>query len=181
MANSSKARKAVIRWSLGAILLADLGLLGYNVFRQPPPREAQLADERQLQAQEVRLRDDVKRAQGFRDRLPEVGRQADLFYTTELRPAASGYSGIVADLNGIAKEAGLRTNGLSFTQKEVGNRGIVEVQITGTVEGAYPNLVSFINGMERSKSFYVLESLELASSTGSELRMNLRLRTYFRT
>jgi Tfp pilus assembly protein PilO len=181
MASLSRNRKSIIRWSVVAILAADLGLLGYNVFRQAPTAEAQRADELQLDAQRVRLRDDVKRAQGFRDRLPEVGRQGDIFYNTELRPAASGYSGIVSDLNGIAKEAGLRTNGLSFTQKEVGNRGIMEIQITGTVEGAYPNLVSFINGLERSNSFYVLESLELASSSGSELRMNLRLRTYFRT
>jgi Tfp pilus assembly protein PilO len=181
MANVSRNRRNITRWSLLAILAVDLGLLGYNVLRQAPNPEVQRADEQQLQAQQVRLRDDVKRAQGFRDRLPEVGREGKLFYDTELRPAARGYSGIVSDLNGIAKEAGLHTNGLSFTQKEVGNHGIMEIQITGTVEGAYPNLVSFINGLERSNSFYVLESLELASSSGSELRMNLRLRTYFRT
>jgi Tfp pilus assembly protein PilO len=181
MATSSQNRKRIIRWSVVALLAADLGLLGYNLLRQAPTRDAQIADE----AQQIRLRtaiaDDVKRAQGFKDGLPEVRSQGDSFYNTEIRPAESGYSGIVADLNGIAKAAGLRTNGLSFSQKEVGNRGIMEIQITGTVEGAYPNLVTFINGLERSSSFYVLESLELAGSSGTGLRMNLRLRTYFRT
>jgi hypothetical protein len=41
--------------------------------------------------------------------------------------------------------------------------------------------VRFINGLERSKNFYVLDGLSLAAGSGGNLRLNLRLRTYFRT
>jgi Tfp pilus assembly protein PilO len=164
-----------------AILIVDLVLLGYRTFRRAPGAETQHQEELQMQAAQVLLAKDVHRVAAIRDHLPEVRRQCDDFFSKELRPASSGYSGIVADLNSIAHEAGLRTGDLRFTQREVGNRGITEIEMSGTVTGAYPNLVSFINGLERSGSFYVLESLELASSTGSELRMNVRLKTYFRT
>jgi hypothetical protein len=49
------------------------------------------------------------------------------------------------------------------------------------MQGAYPSLVSFINGLERSKSFYLLDSLSLDSSTDGLLKLNLELRTYFRS
>jgi len=176
----SQQRKRTVRWIISAILAIDVFLLGYNVLRQTPGPGAQRQEELLMQAQVVRLRQDVEQAQHVRDHLGDVQRECDEFFSSELRPASSGYSSIVADLNGIAKEAGLRTSGLTFTQHDIGNRGIEEIEIAGTVEGAYPNLVTFINGLERSHSFYVLESLELASSTGSELRMNLRLKTYFR-
>ncbi len=181
MATLSKRRKIVTRWIVAAILAADLGLLGYDVYRQAPTDAAQTQEENRVRAGLNRLREDVKQADSIREYLPEIRKQYDGFFTNELRPAATGYSSIVADLNSIGKEAGLRLNGLSFTQRDVGDRGVTEIQITGAVEGAYPNLVSFINGLERSNSFYVLEGLELASSTGGELRMNLKLKTYFRS
>lgn len=181
MSPLTRGRKNVIRWAVSGVLVVDLVLLGYNVFRETPGAAAQHAEELQLQVKQVLLAKDVRRAQAIRDHLPEVRRQYEEFFTKELRPAATGYSEIVADLNGIAREAGLRTGGLTFAQHEVSNRGVMEISISGTVEGAYPNLVSFINGLERSSSFYALESLELASSSGSALRMNVRLRTYFRT
>ena len=54
--------------------------------------------------------------------------------------------------------------------------------MSATVEGAYPGLVKFINGLERSQNFYLLDSLALASGMGGTgVRLNLQLRTYFRS
>ena len=38
----------------------------------------------------------------------------------------------------------------------------------------------FINALERSDSFYILDRLALAASTNGQVRLNLQLRTYFR-
>jgi hypothetical protein len=49
------------------------------------------------------------------------------------------------------------------------------------VNGDYPSVVRFINGLERSNNFYVLDGLQLAESTAGNVKLNLRLRTYFRS
>jgi Tfp pilus assembly protein PilO len=181
MAALASRRKSVVRWIVALVLAVDCALLAYNTFRQVPTADQQRQVENEVGADLVRIREDVKAAQNIHDHLGDVRKQSDDFFQRELRPAAKGYSGIDGDLNGVAREAGLHLSGLNFTQREIADRGVEEIEISGNVEGAYPNLVSFINGLERSESFYVLESLELASASGSELRMNIRLKTYFRT
>lgn len=58
----------------------------------------------------------------------------------------------------------------------------MELEIATAVEGDYDSLVQFLNKLEHSDNFYVLDGLSLNSSTGSgKLRLNLQLRTYFRT
>src|SRR5713101_1417251 len=179
MNRNAQRRKIAIRWALAVVLVVDAGLVFVNW-------RASAADPRALQQQlkdAKRQRDlldaDVRRAQEIEKRLPEVKHECDQFFTDELREASSGYSSIVGDLGGIAKSAGLRTDSITFRQHELANRGVVEVATT--VEGDYPSLVSFINGLERSHNFYLLDSLQLASSTGGSLKLNLQLRTYFRS
>ncbi len=180
MSRSSQRRNNLIRWALGVLLAIDLALLlvNWRAAASPHARATQL---HRLRAQHDLLAADVRRAAAIRERLPEVQREYEQFFAKELRPASSGYSSIVADLGAIAKEAGLRTNAVTFRQRDLANRGVVEIAVVTTVEGDYPTLVSFINGLERSDNFYLLDSLSLASNVGGSLKLNLQLRTYFRS
>ena len=173
--------KSIIRWALAVVLLLDVALLVVNWRASAAdPRELQ----RQLQAVK-RQRDlyaaDVDRAKAIRQSMPAVQRQGNEFFSQELRQASTGYSSIAADLGAIAKEAGLQTSNMTFRQREILNRGVIEVEVAAVVEGDYPRVVRFINGLERSRNFYVLDNLMLASSTGGSLKLNLQLRTYFRS
>ncbi len=173
-------RKNLIRWTLGVVLALDLVLLLVYLRPGASPQE-QKNEELRLQRQHDLLAADVRRAMEIKQRLPQVLRECDEFFAKELRPAATGYSSIVADLGALTQKAGLRTNAITFRQHDIANRGVVEVEVTATVEGDYPSLVSFINGLERSANFYLLNSLQLASSSGGGLKLNLQLRTYFRS
>jgi hypothetical protein len=60
---------------------------------------------------------------------------------------------------------------------------LTEVDVTATVNGDYPSVVRFINGLQRSEKFYILDDLTLASAAqnpAAPLRVNLHLKTYFR-
>ena len=176
----SRIRKNVVRGVVAVMILADVALLAWNL-RPSPEALARRMQEQQLQFLSDRLARDVTHAAQVRVSLPEVQRQCDEFYTHELSEVATGYSGVVSDLGAVAKKAGLRTGSISFTQKAVGGRGIMEVEVSMTVDGSYLSVVNFVNGLERSANFYVLESLSLGSSTGGLLKLNLKLRTYFRS
>jgi len=55
------------------------------------------------------------------------------------------------------------------------------VDIGESIEGSYPSVVQFLDGLEHSHSFYVLDGLSLSSSRQSTLKLSLQLRTFFRS
>jgi hypothetical protein len=75
----------------------------------------------------------------------------------------------------------LRSDSITFHQLNPDARGLVQIDIATAVEGDYDGLIQFLNKLEHSENFYVLDSLALASSSAGKLRLNLQLRTYFRT
>lgn len=171
--------KTWTRWALGLLLAMDAALLFINW--RNGGAEAQAQNLRALKYQYAVMSKDVRHAQDIEKRLPQIQEQCDAFFKEQLSPAAGGYSAVVADLGRIAEKAGLRTSGVSYNQQPVTDRGVIEVEIAATVEGDYPSLVRFINGLERSDSFYLLDKLVLASSTGGGIKLAFELRTYFRS
>ena len=81
----------------------------------------------------------------------------------------------------MSRSAGLRSDTISFHQHTPDARGLMQVDIATAVEGDYDSLVQFLDKLERSDNFYVLDSLALASGTVGKIRLNVQLRTYFRT
>jgi hypothetical protein len=184
MSRTNQHWKKWIRWGLGVVLVVDVLLLFATWRAANRGQEEQVKQRDSLRKQHALLLEDVTRARAIRERLPKVQGECDKFIRERLRAASGGYSVVLADLGHIAGSAGLRTSTLSFRQAQQGGRrgprDIVEVGVTAAVEGDYASLVRFINGLERSPNFYLLDSLALGSTTGGVIRLNLELRTYFR-
>lgn len=178
----NRKAKLYVRIGLGVLVAVDLALifLAWRASSNTP--ESQRAREAGLLAERRMLAADVHRAQIIRSHLAQVGKQSVEFYAKDLPPGQTGYAVIVGDLGEIAGQAGLRTSVVGYRQKEIRDRGVTEVQVTAAVEGDYNGLIKLINGLERSKNFYVLENLALSSgSSGNDLKLSLSLRTYFRS
>jgi hypothetical protein len=173
-------RKAIVRWGLLIILALDVILAGVNYKLDQSPHVAPGAL-KQLDMQEKSYRADNTRLDKFRAELPADEKQWDEFFTTHFRPAGAGYSAVSEDLGQLSRAAGLRTDTITFHQHSPDARGLMQIDIATAVEGDYESLVSFLNKLEHSDHFYVLDSLALASSSAGKLRLNLQLRTYFRT
>jgi len=180
MAVGSKSRKNAIRIIIGLILLADVILVGVNWHLASSPSTP--GDEvRALRSRRDLMAADIRRAESIRSGMPGVQTEIASFTDRDLRPTAAGYSSVDADLESLAKDSGLQITSTHFRQKAIDKRGVDEITITISMQGAYPSLVSFINALERSKNFYLLDSLSLDSSTEGLLKLNLELRTYFRS
>jgi Tfp pilus assembly protein PilO len=165
---------------LVVVLLLDGALLVVDWRAARASMRSQREQAAQLNRQAALLASDVARADSIRSRIPLVKQNSDRFYADQFLPAATGYSSIVAELGELAGHSGLKTGGISFKQKELPKRGVTEIQISASVEGDYPSLIHFINGLERSKNFYLLDNLQLASVTTGSIKLQLELRTYFR-
>jgi len=180
MARSSKSRKNAIRVIIGVILLLDLALIGVN-WRLAAAPSAPSGEVRALRRRRDEMAADIRRAEAIRTGLPGVETETNTFMEKDLRPENSGWSSVSEDLGALAKDSGLQITSTHFRQKTIEKRGVEEISITITMQGAYPSLVSFINSLERSKSFYLLDSLTLDTSSEGMLKLNLELRTYFRS
>ena len=130
---------------------------------------------------EKSYRADNTRLERFRAELPVDEKQWDDFFTTHFHPAGEGYSAISEDLGSLSQSSGLQADSITFHQHSPDARGLMELEIATAVEGDYDSLIQFLNKLEHSDNFYVLDGLSLASSSAGKLRLNLQLRTFFRT
>ncbi len=171
-------------WLLGGLsllLLIDGGLLLFIVRLSSANPSDSVAQRDRLRTEVKLLNADIRRAQLIKADLANVGKKCDEFAKNELPSSTSGYSDIVADLGSIADKAGLRTSVVGYRQKELKGHDVNQIEITAGVEGDYESLIKFINGLERSKNFYLLDSLTLNSSSTSTIKLSLALRTFFRS
>jgi Tfp pilus assembly protein PilO len=173
--------KKLILCALGVLLLADLALVFIYLQSTREGVESMRAQRTRLESEAKLLKADVARGEAIRTSLPKVGKDCDAFYHTAFLDAADGYSAIESDLGAIATKAGLRTSSITFSQKEVKDRGVTLITVLDSVDGDYPAIIQFINGLERSKNFYLLNDLHLDTATAGAIRLHLELRTYFRT
>jgi Tfp pilus assembly protein PilO len=173
--------KTWISIALAVPLVLDLGLAVYllQAGRQNP--QAMRTERDQLARQAKLLRADVLRGQRIRASLPQAAADRDAFYKDSFLGAATGYSRIDSDLGEIASKAGVKTSGFSFKEKPIKDRGVTEISISTSLDADYPAVIQFINGLERSKNFYLLDHLQLASGSTGGLRLEIELHTYFRT
>jgi Tfp pilus assembly protein PilO len=173
-------RNTMIRVVLAVILLADAVLLGVQ-WRLNGSPHVQPGDLNRLSMMEKQYRADNARLERFRTELPADEKQWDEFFNSHFHPAGAGYSAISEDLGGLSRSAGLNSDAITFHQHAPDARGLMQVDISTSIEGDYGSLVQFLDKLEHSENFYVLDSLALASDTQGRLRLNVQLRTYFRT
>src|SRR5215469_5898767 len=170
----------IIRALLVFILLAD-AVLVFVYWRLNGSPHIRVSDLNRLASLEKQYRADNSRLETFKTELPADEKQWDEFFTSHFHPAGAGYSAISEDLGELSRVAGLHSDTISFHQHSPDARGLMQVDISTAVEGDYDSLVQFLNKLEHSENFYVLDSLSLASGTVGKIRLNVQLRTYFRT
>jgi Tfp pilus assembly protein PilO len=176
-----KRAKKLAAVALAVLLAVDvgLGIFLWTSSRQSPGEVRAEIDRLTLQGKLRKA--EVARGEKIRASLTQVGRDCDKFYRDTFLDKASGYSAVDSDLSAIAQKAGLRISDTNYKPTEVKNRGVTQITITTSVEGNYSAVIQFINGLEQSKNFYLLNDLRLASANAGAIKLQLELRTYFRS
>ena len=175
-----KSTQTLIRWLLGIVLVVDLTLAAVNWKMTSVPRDP-AAELHALQQQRALLAADVARAKKIRSELGGVEQDGSAFFQKQIAPAQSGYSALSENFGDLAKIAGVHTSNITYRTGTPDKHGVVQIEIGATVSGDYANIVRFINGLEHSDTFYVLDSLQLGAGSTGGLGLNLHLRTFFRT
>ena len=178
-----QSQKKIALGVLAALIAADTVLAGYSILMASPGRSPQqeLAAQK---AQQKLLKADVKRALAIQEEMPKTKTDCEHFESS-LLSTSSGYSAVSTELAEVGQNSGLQISSLGFKAKDLPGRNISEIAVEATVTGDYKGVVRFLNGLQRSKNHYVIDSLTLASdqpgAAGSRaLRVALHLRSFFK-
>jgi hypothetical protein len=172
--------RALIRLGLGVLTAANLVAL-YFVLR-PIGGSAQ-----ELAQQALDMHSDIRQQQGVLDRTRllaskiQSGRgEGDEFMKSYFLPRRTANSIILAELNDLAGQAKVTSRDSAINIEAVdGSDNLDMMQITANFEGLYPDLIHFINLLDKSDRLLIIESLNATpQQSGGRLNVMLKLDTF---
>ncbi len=125
-----------------------------------------------LRGQSAELTALVATARDSRDRLESL-------YTDRFSTQRARFTAVTSEIRELARRAGLEPAAMSYPTEEVEEYGLVKRYFTFGVNGTYVELRQFINLLELTSSFVVLEQVTLSGGEGEQLAIRLNLSTLF--
>lgn len=182
-AASSHAEGSRSRNRLRAILAGLLALnlaLAAMALRSPGRTEEQRrSDLAQLEEQHREALRTVQRLRQLKQKVQDATANEQAFARANFLPRNSAFSQMLADLERLASANRLQPGDVTYSLTEPDNQlGWVGVDVTLSVEGDYPDLVRFLNQLERSELFWIVKRLAVTSQAGQRLRLSLQAGTY---
>jgi hypothetical protein len=174
--------RAVIRLVLGVLLAANL-VAGYFVIRPigGSPQE--------LREQAAAMRNQIRQQQAALDRTSslsskiESGRnEGDQFMSKYFLPRRTAYSTIMADLNDLAGQTKVTPKEGAYAIEPIEGSDTLEMmQLSVNYEATYPDLIRFVNLVDKADRLLVVESLNATpQQIGAKLNIMLKLDTFVR-
>ena len=123
-----------------------------------------------LQAQPLR---------GLDSKIAASTQDADAFYQERLPYA---YSQVVSELGRLTQKSNVRLANVQYSQVPVlsGANALTELNMDASVSGDYRPIVEFINNLERSRTFFVINSINLSGQQTGMVNLRIHLTTFLR-
>ena len=137
---------------------------------------------RSLQKQVQQKRLQVEKARLLDAKIEKGREEGDAFIAQAFLDRETAYSTILGSLGQMSKAAGItmREHGFNYDLVE-GSDTIGMLTITGAYEGTYTDLVSFLNKIDKSERFMILEQLSSTPRQQSQkLLSTLKINTFVR-
>ena len=128
----------------------------------------------------VQKRNLLKRTRELASKI-ETGRtQGEQFVGSYFLPRRKAYSMILADANDLAIKAKVTPKESAFAIQDVDGSDTLEMmQVTANFEATYPDLMQFMNLLDKSNRMLVVEALNASpQQNGSKLNVMLKLDTF---
>jgi Tfp pilus assembly protein PilO len=170
----------IVRVCLGILLAANLVAAGFafHLFdASPEALEQQLAGAiLQQQSEQARL----VRSRALASNIDRGKTDGENFLATFMTPRRSTYSTVAGELTQTAQTAGMDKFSATISLNPIpGSEDLDMMSITVSVEGKYSQLVKFVNLLDRSQRFLIIESLTVTPRAKSDvLTVNVKLDTF---
>jgi Tfp pilus assembly protein PilO len=175
------ARRHRIVLAMLALLALDAGVYFGWVRRPAAEPEFDPARLERLTQEVSQLAAEVARLERVREQAPRFRPQLEKFAAERFPAERVVSSRVGAELGAAAEEAGVVLGRASYERAPERNQpDLVRVDITTSVEGAYADLLRYLDELERSPHLYLINELNVDGTQRGQVRLQMRVATYFR-
>jgi len=173
--------RGVVKAVLG--VLAGLNLVAAYFYFFPPGGSAAELDAAlaQTRAQIQRGRASLEITKTNLKKVQSARQEQEKFVAGYFLNRRTASSTILSEIGGLAKKAGLTPREHSFTIDPVeGSDEFSMMTITGNYEGNYADLVEFVNAIDRSPRFLIIDSLTAQPQQSGGLQARFKMNAFLR-
>ena len=113
---------------------------------------------------------------GLDKRVADSREQMRSFYA---RRIPANYSSIATRIGELEIKSGVRLSRVAYSQG-VATGDLTEISMDAGISGEYPQIMRFINGLERDENFFVIRAMALTGQQGGMVNLRLRVSTWLR-
>lgn len=179
---AKKDPRAAWKWVLGALAVANVAAF-FLLVRPPGGTVSDLEDQlKSLRQQVAQQRLENNRAKLLVEKMGTATSEQEKFLQAYFMDRRTTSSTILAEIARAAREAGLKPKEHSFTFEGVdGSDTISMLTISASYEGEYGQLVRFVNEVDRSKRFLIIDSIQAAPmQEKNRLTARFKINTFVR-
>jgi type IV pilus assembly protein PilO len=161
---------------LGVMVLLVLGLairLGLD-WSATNASSADALTAKQIELKTLELQTEPLR--GLEGRVKESRLQIHDFYD---RRIPANYSSILTSIGALEIKSGVHLSRVGYSQgASAGN--LTEISMDAGISGEYQQIMHFVNGIERDKTFFVVRAMAFTGQQGGLVSLRLRVSTWLR-
>lgn len=113
---------------------------------------------------------------GLEGRVKDSRLQIQDFYAKRI-PA--NYSSIAVRVGDLAVKSGVHLSRMQYSQGTTAG-DLTEISLDSAISGEYQQIMHFVNGLERDKSFFVIRAMAFTGQQGGLVNLRLRVSTWLR-
>ena len=176
-----KEPRILLRGIMGALLAANLvaAVIAFKPFGGSA--DDLQREEAALNQQLTGLRDHVAKSKQSVAKMQTARKDTDQFMAKYVTDEHFGASALALELDRIATEAGVRPLSVTYGEQDIeGSDGMKMVSLTGGFEGNYASLAMFINLLDKSPRFLIIEGLQTNApqQNGAALTVQMKVDTF---
>ena len=171
-----------IKIALGALALFDLV---FYLFAIGPLSESER--EKRLLVESLRRQSSeqagrVEKLAAIVNKVETARTQGDELMEEIMLPRRTAFSAIVSEIDQASREAKVELRERGFNVEAIeGSNTLSMMTVTAGLDGSYDNLVKFLNLLDKSSKFLIIESLGAApQQTGNLLSITIKLDAFVR-
>jgi Tfp pilus assembly protein PilO len=177
-----KEPRVLARIVLGALLAANMvaAIWAFKPWGGSP--EDLLRDEQDMRRQLIQQQARLARTRTLVSKVEQARKEGGDFlakYTSNRRVMSST---MITELDRAARETGIKPREVSIQLEPVeGSDALSQLTITAGFEGTYQSLTKFVNLLDKSPKFLIIESMQASpQQAGAVLNVSLKLDTFVR-
>jgi len=113
---------------------------------------------------------------GLQQKVDESRSQIRAFYDKRIPP---NYSSIATRIGELQVKSGVHLTRVGYTQGKPGSY-LTEISMEAGISGGYPQIMHFVNALERDQTFFVIRGMGLTGQQGGLVNLRLQVSTWLK-